>query len=32
MTKVQGPCTKMVYSPAFWLAVREQMERKNDQG
>jgi hypothetical protein len=28
MTKVQEACTNMVYSPAFWLAVRKQMEKK----
>jgi hypothetical protein len=30
MTKVQEACTNMVYSPAFWLAVRKQMESKRD--
>jgi hypothetical protein len=28
MTKVQEACTNMVYSAAFWLAVRKQMENK----
>jgi hypothetical protein len=28
MTKVQQQCTNMVYSAAFWLAVRKQMEKK----
>jgi hypothetical protein len=28
MTKVQEACTNMVYSPAFWAAVRKQMEKK----
>jgi len=29
MTKVQKQCTTMVYSAAFWAAVRKQMERKH---
>jgi hypothetical protein len=28
MSEVQTKCTNMVYSPAFWLAVRKQMENK----
>jgi hypothetical protein len=28
MTKVQEACTNMVYSPAFWLVVRKQMEQE----
>ena len=28
MTKVQQQCTNMVYSAAFWAAVRKQMENK----
>jgi hypothetical protein len=28
MTEVQEACTNMVYSAAFWLAVRKQMEKK----
>jgi len=28
MTKVQKQCTTMVYSAAFWAAVRKQMESK----
>jgi hypothetical protein len=28
MSEVQTKCTNMVYSAAFWLAVRKQMENK----
>jgi hypothetical protein len=30
MSEVQTKCTNMVYSAAFWLAVRKQMESKRD--
>jgi hypothetical protein len=28
MTKVQEACTNMVYSPAFWLAVRKLLKER----